>query len=393
MSGRVLIAVTHLLGSGHLVRAVQLARALARAGFSVTLASGGMPLWAMEDEPFAFLQLPPVRTEGVDFRRLLDETGQPVTPERMAARIAMLEQAAARLAPDVVLTEHFPFGRRQIADEFLALIAAARRANPSALVLSSIRDVLVTPKPARIAEAQERIARLFDAVLVHGEQSVLPLCRSWPVTEELAAKLLDVGYLGAPAAVAALAPGAPTMAGHPDGEAEILVSGGGSAAALPLFALALQAASLLPERRWRVLVGRGVAQADLENLAAKAPENVVVEPARPDFPALLAACALSISQAGYNTVLDLAVARRPAILVPFDAGGETEQGIRAEAFAAAGLATCLRLEGLTPQRLADAVRDDIGKPVPRWPVPVDDGGRAAAAVRGLLDARRRVSGP
>jgi UDP-N-acetylglucosamine:LPS N-acetylglucosamine transferase len=61
------------------------------------------------------------------------------------------------------------------------------------------------------------------------------------------------------------------------------------------------------------------------------PPNVTVEWARPDFPALLAGCALSISQAGYNTVLDLVAARRPAIVVPFDAGNETEQAIRAEA--------------------------------------------------------------
>ena len=43
MSARVLIAVTHLLGIGHLVRARHLARALAEAGHEVTLASGGLP--------------------------------------------------------------------------------------------------------------------------------------------------------------------------------------------------------------------------------------------------------------------------------------------------------------------------------------------------------------
>ena len=70
---RILIAVTHLLGSGDLVRAAHLARALARAGHEVVLASGGMELRPMAGEPFAFLQLPPVRIEGVDFGRLLDE--------------------------------------------------------------------------------------------------------------------------------------------------------------------------------------------------------------------------------------------------------------------------------------------------------------------------------
>ena len=118
MSASVLIAVTHLLGSGHLVRAANLARALAQSGFSVTLASGGMPLRTMEGEPFAFVQLPVIRTEGTDFRSLLDEAGEPIDPERKAARIAMLKELAVRLRPDVVIVEHFPFGRRQLAEEF-----------------------------------------------------------------------------------------------------------------------------------------------------------------------------------------------------------------------------------------------------------------------------------
>jgi predicted glycosyltransferase len=384
MSGSVLIAVTHLLGSGHLVRAAQLARALAASGFSVTLASGGMPIRPMAGEPFAFLQLPPVRIEGIDFRNLLGENGMSMTAEHMAERIAMLEASAAAIRPDVVITEHFPFGRRQLASEFLSLIAAAKAANPAALVVSSIRDVLVTPKPSRIAEAQERMARLFDAVLVHGEEKVLPLERSWPVAAELAAKLRYVGYLGSTVS---------PSPDHGEGMGDILVSGGGSAAALPLFGLALEAARLSPGgRRWRVLVGRGVAEADLTRLNEAAPPNVVVERVRPDFPALLARCSLSISQAGYNTVLDLVTAGRPAILVPFDAGGETEQGVRAEALDRAGVATCLRLEALTPRRLADEVAAGIDRSVAAGSIAIDDGRRAAGVLKQLLAQRHGPSG-
>ena len=39
----VLIVVTHLLGTGHLSRALTLGRAFAAAGHDVTIASGGMP--------------------------------------------------------------------------------------------------------------------------------------------------------------------------------------------------------------------------------------------------------------------------------------------------------------------------------------------------------------
>jgi len=380
MSASVLIAVTHLLGSGHLVRAANLARALSRDGFAVTLASGGMPLRSMEQEPFTFVQLPPVRTEGVDFRTLLDEAGQPIEPERMAQRVALLEGLATSLRPDAVIVEHFPFGRRQLAGEFLALIAAARAANPKSLILSSIRDVLVTPRPERIAEAEDRLAALFDAVLVHGDADFLPLDRSWPVESRLAAKLRYTGYMAeAPAS------------GEPIESGEVLVSGGGSGAAIPLFELAIAAAKLGPQDlRWHILVGRAVGEDVFGRLRAEAPAHVMVERARPDFPALLAGCAISISQAGYNTVLDLVAARRPAIVVPFDAGGETEQAIRAEAMERAGLARCLRISGegaLTPGGLAAAVAAGIGRNPPDIALALDGARNAAAIVKQLLDER------
>lgn len=378
MSARILIAVTHLLGIGHLVRARQLARALAGAGHEVTLASGGMPD-GKAAEDYRFVQLPPVRTAGTDFRNLLDESGETATPERLVARRERLAALARELSPDIVVTEHFPFGRRQLAGEFLALIAAAKAANPRALVLSSIRDVLVAPqRPDRLAEAAERIATLFDAVLVHGDPQVLPLEASWPVTPEITGKLVYTGYL---AELPAL-PGTPA-----ESSGMILVSGGGSAAALPLFDAALAAARLLPQRSFHLLIGRGVAEADFVALRQSAPDNARVEWARPDFPALLAGCALSISQAGYNTVLDLLQAGRPALLVPFDAGNETEQALRAAALARAGLARIATVaEG--PQALAAAIEAALAQGAPPTAkVDLDGAEGTVAAITHLLAGR------
>lgn len=372
---RILIAVTHLLGSGHLVRAAHLARALAGAGHEVVLASGGMPLRPMTAEPFAFLQLPPVRIEGVEFSRLLDETGAAIDQERREERIRQLTNLAARFRPDCAITEHFPFGRRQLAAEFLALIAAAKAANPSVRVLASVRDVLVTPREDKVAQAHERLESLFDGVLVHGDRSFLPLDASWPVAPGLAGRLHYTGYIDQPEG--------PAFAGA-ESAAEILVSGGGSGAALPLFELCLAAARQMPARPWRLLAGRGLAPEAFAALQRNAPDHVRVEWARPDFPALLADCALSISQAGYNTVLDLLRAQRPAIVIPFDAGNETEQCVRAQAMAQAGLAACLRLDHLSPQSLAEAAERQLAaRP---QPVTIDRNGAAGAvaAVARLL---------
>jgi predicted glycosyltransferase len=373
MTRRALIAVTHLLGSGHLVRAMHLAGALGSAGYETVLVSGGMAPRAAPEGAFGFVQLPPVKVEGVDFRNLLDEHGTPIDDARRLERRVLLADLAARLRPDLVITEHFPFGRRQLAGEFLGLIEAAKAANPKTLVLASIRDVLVTPRADRVVEVHQRIAAHFDAVLVHGDAGLLPLEASWPVPPELAAKLHYTGYL-----TGSEAPVTPLPSG------EIVVSGGGSGAALPLFDLAIATARLRGGgTRWRILAGQGVAEPEFARLQANAAGHVTVERARSDFPALLAGCALSISQAGYNTVLDLVRAGRPAIVVPFDAGNETEQTIRAQAMARAGLARCLRLSGteaLTPEMLAAAVESALAEPAPR-PLAIDrDGARNAVSI-------------
>jgi len=82
---------------------------------------------------------------------------------------------------------------------------------------------------------------------------------------------------------------------------------------------------------------------------------VSVERSRADFQALLAGCALSISQAGYNTVAETLQARVRSVLVPFAGGGESEQTERAELLAARGACQVVPEAALSPQALAAAV--------------------------------------
>ncbi|WP_018263305.1 glycosyltransferase [Methylobacterium sp. WSM2598] len=343
---RLLVAVTHLLGAGHLTRAAALARAFAAAGHRVTLVSGGMPAALPRLDGIRLVQLPPLRIAGTAFTRLLEPDGTPVAPGTLAARRAALLAALDEAAPDAVITELYPFGRRVLAAEFDALVEAARARRPRPLLLASVRDILAPPsRPERAAATRARLAA-YDAVLVHGDPNLLPLDASWPVEDALRPLLRYTGYVDE-------APGE----GLPAGTARsgIVVSGGSSAAGLPLQRAALGAARRLPDLPWRVLVGRAVPEAAFAALRDAAPPNAIVERARTDFRALLASAALSVSQAGYNTVLDLLRGGCPALLVPFEAGGETEQRLRAETLAARGLARVLPEAELGPEALAASV--------------------------------------
>ncbi|MDZ5451360.1 glycosyltransferase [Labrys sedimenti] len=379
MSRSVLILVTHLLGVGHLARAAALARGLAAAGHRVTLVSGGRPAPLIRVEDAAFVQLPPVHCVGVDFRTLLGSDGHEIGENVRQARIAAILAALATADPDVVVTETYPFGRRQLAPEFRALVEAARqRARPVA-ILASIRDILNPPaKPSRVEETEAVLARFYDGVLVHGDAVVTPLSASWPASPGLERMLTYTGYI---------ADTTEPVEAVPSGE--ILVSGGGSAASLPLYRAAIEAAALADmPTRWRLLVGHGVAAGDFEALAASAGAKVTVERARPDFPALLAGAAASVSQAGYNTMIDLTRAGVPAVIVPFEQGKEAEQRLRAERFHALGLAGIVGEADLSGSSLAAAVKAALARAPGKAPVLALDG--IAASVRTVEAAAQRA---
>lgn len=352
MSRSVLILVTHLLGVGHLARAAALARGLVATGHRVTLVSGGRPAPLVQIEGATFVQLPPVHCVGVDFRTLLGADGKEIGDEVRQARIRTILAALASADPDVVVTETYPFGRRQLAAEFRALVEAARNRPRPVAILASIRDILNPPaKQSRAEETEAVLARFYDGVLVHGDAVVTPLSASWPTSPGLERILTYTGYIADTAA--------PVEAAH---SGEILVSGGGSAASLPLYRAAIEAAALADTpARWRLLIGHGVAADDFEALAASAGPRVVVERARPDFPALLAGAAASVSQAGYNTMIDLARAGAPAVVVPFEQGKEAEQRLRAERFHALGLAGIVSEADLSGATLAAAVKAALAR--------------------------------
>ena len=119
-------------------------------------------------------------------------------------------------------------------------------------------------------------------------------------------------------------------------------------------ALAARPMTTLAGLPWRVLVGPNLVPS-LPRLVSAAAEGVVVEKARPDFVQLIANCRVSISQAGYNTLMELMAVGARAVVVPFAQAGETEQTLRAELLAEQGLVDVVNETSLDAAGLARAV--------------------------------------
>ena len=371
---RVLFHVQHLLGIGHWRRAAALADAMQHAGLAVTVLAGGTPEGSPGGAGFATIQLPPARAADAGFTSIVDEAGRPIDDEFRARRRAGVLAAFDRVRPHVVLIESFPFGRRAFRFELLPLIEAARRAAPCPAVIASVRDVLVTrDDPARAADIVATVRRDFDAVLVHGDPALIALEASFPAAVDIADRLRYTGYVAAPG-------------GDDDGVAgtgEVIVSAGGGAVGRALLRTALAARPLSPlaGARWRLLAGPHLPDADYAALAIALPADgsVTLERFRDDFPALLRRCALSISQAGYNTTLDIIRARPRAVVVPFAAGAETEQAMRSALLAQRGVLHVLREAELDGPRLATAIAGALAGPPPAAGLAVRLDGAAATA--------------
>jgi predicted glycosyltransferase len=380
---RVFIYVQHLLGIGHLKRAATLARALAAEGLDVTLASGGPPVPGIAADGVRLVQLPPARAADLGFKTLIDESGRKIGAEWKRKRSEALLAAWRVADPHVLVLELFPFGRRQMRFELLPLLETAAGAARRPAVVCSVRDILGGQKtPQRQEETLGLVERYFDRILVHADPSVVRFERTFPLAARIAGRIEYTGY------VVEAAPSARDGAG----KGEVIVSAGGGAVGAGLLEAAIRAKPLtaLRDRRWRLLAGDNLPDADFHNLArlAAGEAGVELQRSRPDFTQLLANCELSLNQAGYNTLMEVLQARARCVAVPFAGGRETEQTLRARCFAERGLLELVAEGDLNPGALAAAIDRAARKPRPARGVIDLDGARRSALLIARLAAGR-----
>ena len=377
---RILFHVQHLLGTGHLRRAASITAAMAEAGLQVTLVSGGMPVRGIGTGGARLVQLPPLKALDAGFSGLADAEGCEIGERERAARRDRLLALYHEVRPHALMIEAYPFARRQLEFELLPLLEAARGAVPRPLVVSSVRDIVQRKPEKRVAAIAERAVRDFDLVLVHGDPEIVPFEASFPAASSIADRLEYTGYVSQP----------PAPRGRPGdpGWGEVVVSAGGGAvgAALLEAAIAARPHTRLATAPWRLLAGPNLEAERLARLGDGAPDGVIVEHARADFPHLLANCTVSVSQAGYNTATDILAAGARSVRVPFAGQGETEQGQRADRLARLGFARVVAEHELGPESLAAAVEAALDAPAPTVPRPRMDGaGESARSLARRMD--------
>lgn len=356
-SPRVLFYVQHLLGIGHIARASLVASALAEDGFDVTMVTGGLPVPGFPGPGIRHVRLMPEVTSREGFSGLQDINGTVLDEKGERQRVEQLLAVLGETRPDIVITEAFPFGRRQMRFELLPFLDAIRAMRPKPLLFASIRDILqVNKKPGRDEETVALVREHFHRVLVHGDRNLTRIEDTFPLASEIADKILYTGLV---------APAAPVPSPE---KYRVVVSAGGGAVGQKLLNAAVAARSLMASPgRWCVITGPNLDTASFDALASQSDGDMDVFRFRSDFRQLLGSADLSISQAGYNTVCDVLRAGCGSLLVPFAAGGETEQTARAVKLNELGLAQYIEEAEITPEAVAAGIEKALmqrGKALP-----------------------------
>lgn len=319
----VLYYVQHLWGLGHDRRAAAITQAMIDIGWDVTYVSGGFSDSDHDLRGAKHMSLPPLKAGSPEQDGLIGESGSAPDTNYWNRRRHSLMGTFESAVPDLLLIETFPFGRWPFRVELEPLLDAAR--NKCAIVCS-VRDIL-EPKTEdrRNRQIVDLIERYFDLVLVHGDDEFIPLDRTFSLASKIAGKTRYTGYVSAGAAARG--------SSETDGRGEVIVSAGGGATCTPLMRAAVDAA-VKDGRTWRFLLGPSCPAAVHEFLENK--PNVLAESIRSDFPDLLGRADASISQAGYNTTMDVVTCDVPAVMVPYQGMGEVEQNLRAARLAEMG---------------------------------------------------------
>jgi predicted glycosyltransferase len=229
----------------------------------------------------------------------------------------------------------------------------------------SLRDILVTGREDQ-ARHDERACRLanahLDAVLVHSDPRFARLDETFGAIDRLTVPVRYTGFVVGPARPQAVR------------VRRVVVSAGGGLVGEPLLRAAIDAHRAGTGLPMRAIAGPLMPENAFARLRADADGVAGLELLRsvPDLSAELQTATASVSQAGYNTMLEVVRAGVPAVAVPYATPEEDEQLRRARRLERLGVLRVL--ERLDAAELAAEIRrlEDF---CPTTPAIDLDGGR------------------
>lgn len=302
-------------------------------------------------------------------------------------RAELIYIAAKNFQPDVFLIDKKPLG---VENELELSLNYLNREHSKTKLVLLLRDILDSPKiTERIWNRNgyhDIIDRYFDSVLVVGSSKVFDLGKEYNFPPSTLKKLHYCGYIKR----------LPSESGHDkphpgkkkDDKKHILVTVGGGEDGYRVLDNYVRAISLLPERHNTesiIVTGPELCEERMRKLteATKAYPFVRMIRFTDNMVHYMDQADLIISMCGYNTSCEILSLKKRAIVIP-RVSPVKEQWIRAERLARLGLCKTIHPANLTPERLLNAVLEEIWLEIDPMAT------RYSISLEGLKNVRRRI---
>jgi predicted glycosyltransferase len=349
----------HVLGIGHFFRSLEICKAF--AGHEVILITGGSRVPVQLPSHVREMHLPELMMNQEFSLLYSPEEGKSV-PQVMQERRQLLFHLFATEAPDLFIVELYPFGRKAFRFEIDPILEGIHCGDlPPSRVVCSLRDILVEKKDPIAYEARviDILNRYFDALLIHADPRVLTLDETFSRLKDITVPMVYTGFV-----TPIPAPDAGRRLRQQLGidQKEILIvasAGGGNVGKILLEAVveAFEFMNIDQPIHLHLFTGPFLDEDAFERLQRIRDTRLRIFRFTSDFSSYLSGADLSVSMAGYNTCMNIAAAKVPALVWPFPQN--REQGLRALRLAQFGVLQVLSEEDLHPRRLSAIMQQAI----------------------------------
>lgn len=272
-------------------------------------------------------------------------------------RAKILSTLTLKLAPDLVLVDHEPFGHR---GEFRDGLFALKARCPNTRFVLGLRDIM--DDVGRIREKWEALRvytafeTLYDGIAVYGSRTLFDVAEAYSIPQSVRPKLYYCGYVVREREVVDTDE-LRRRYGLPQKGRLVVATVGGGNDGYPVLEAAQEAVtrlrSRLPDICAILVTGPFMPEEQRQLLFAhSSPLSRVL--AKADNFQLFAAADAVVGMGGYNSVWEALSLGRPLVIVP-RATYKREQMIRAEALASRGLAMWVHPAELNGEKLAEAL--------------------------------------
>jgi predicted glycosyltransferase/glycosyltransferase involved in cell wall biosynthesis/ADP-heptose:LPS heptosyltransferase len=373
---KILIHSQHFSGTGHYFRSHNIAQMLV-PDHQVWHVNGGKAI--------------PNMPQGTDINhvQLLPLTysqGMLVTPDNsihfdqaLIQRKQVLSNLIDQVAPDIFLTEFFPFDRWPLTEEYLACLAQIRIKNPSFTTICSLRDI-----PSRAASAvhfrrdifgpktdwfepprnllddtyRDRVIEIlnkhFNYLFVHADPWVTRLEEHFPWVDAIDIPIFYTGYVSQKQ----------QLGKRPIDVPYVLVSVGGGLDGTQILNATIDAWELLISRsqtggrKMVIFSGPFIPESEKLALAQRCKhESIQLNTFTNDFSNWLYHADYAVNKAGYNTCVDVLQARTPNLLIPVT--HLKDGGYRAFRFSDLGISDVLNDTELSAESIASCINKGL----------------------------------